>query len=241
MPTNFPADSIQYLVLELGESWWETSPGSEISCGDLVKAFVPHVDQLPFGVKPSGRAVATEHGRGILDVEIIQVGAPLSRRPGLPVAAMTLHEGEWWAAYRAKKRPCLVVAEPGDQVSSSLTRGMPSRNTVPALLAAPYYGVDRDGSRAGYNPRFADAVRHAKLRQFMVDQLPISGGPVESILRFDQIQPIGFSHQACEKLGFRLTETALGIIDDWLSWFIWDDLPGESWIRELHANLRSVE
>ncbi|SDP75882.1 hypothetical protein [Desulforhopalus singaporensis] len=241
MSNSYPLDSIQSLLSELAITWWEESPGNDIQRGDLVSAFIPHVDQFPFGVKPSGRPIADSHNMGVLDVQAMRVGAPIGRRSNLPVAAMTLHKGEWWSAYRAKIRPCIVIAEPGDEVLKKLRKDMPRNSTAPTLLVAPYYGVDKDGSRAGYNPRFVDAVRHAEFKQFMVDSLPNSGkGPKESILRFDQIQPIGFSNQACEKVGYRLSDGALGIIDDWIQWYLWDDLPSESWILELHSYIKAT-
>ncbi len=67
---------------------------------------------------------------------------------------------------------------------------MPQKSTSQTLLVAPYYGVDLDGMRAGYPPKFVDAVKHTVYPQFFVDMLPLSGSDF-SMMRFDQIQPVG--------------------------------------------------
>ena len=84
----------------------------------------------------------------------------------LPVAAMALHDDELWTAYRAKKRPCLVLVSDVPAVDNKLRRGMPKRSTAPTVIVAPYYGSDRDGTRAGYNPELVERIRHAEYPQF---------------------------------------------------------------------------
>jgi len=60
----------------------------------------------------------------------------------------------------------------------------------------------------------------------------------ESILRLDQMHPLGEHHQAFECYGYRLSDAALQIFDEWLNWQIYDT-PGENipLFRELIAEV----
>lgn len=128
-----------------------------------------------------------EHGEARVKVTPLKVDQPL-KQTYLPVAAMPLHRGEVWAAYRAKVRPCLVLGSTdAPPVDKQLTMGMPKYMTAPMLLVAPHYGADKDGARTGYNPEFIERIRHCEYPQFVWNPLPILGGPKESILRLDQI------------------------------------------------------
>jgi len=219
----YRTDSVQNIV----NSWWEESSGHKLKKGSLIYAFVPHVDQVPITLTPKGRKEAKQHNNAIVYITPLRIK---DRRPkeNLPVAALSLNEGELWTAYRAKKRPCLVLGTKQPEVDDRLRRDMPKKLTSPTILVAPYYGADKDGKRAGFNPRLVERIRHAEYPQFLLDQLPI-GGPKESILRFDHIQPIGLHYYAYEHSGYSLSDEAVElIIDDWLKWLFYGGLPSDS-------------
>lgn len=227
MPT-FQPDEVQNIV----EAWWEPCDSGKAEPGALLLACLPHVDQQPLTMIPVGRKEPGEHNTATVRFEPLDVNECRSK-PELPVAALTLNGGERWAAYRAKRRPCLVVgmAEP---VDDRLRRDMPKKSTSPTLVVAPYYGVDRDGSRAGYNPELVRRIRHAEYPQFMLDSLPLAGGKKteRSILRLDHLQPVGMHYRAFVHTGFCLsTDARECIFQDWLNWYLWDDLPEDSLIR----------
>ena len=170
----------------------------------------------------------------------------------------------WWIEHEAKQleRGCLVAAfvphvdqvpytvipkgrkqaeehgtaEVEIHVEDTYRLGMPKKSTAPVVLAAPYYGADKDGKRAGYNAELVDRIRHAKYAQFFVDSLPI-GGPKESILRLDHLQPVGTHYNSYELSGYKLSEDALKIMDEWLHWLIYSRVPNEedSFIRDFQA------
>lgn len=230
----FPTDSVQSIVA----SWWDKSDKKEVKKGSLIYAFVPHVDQVPITLIPQGRKEAEQHDKAILNVTPLRIN---DHRPkeALPVAALSLNEGELWTAYRAKKRPCLVIGIKQPEVNNALRRDMPKKLTSPTLLVAPYYGADKDGKRAGYNQKLVERIRHAVYPQFLLDQLPI-GGPKESILRFDHIQPIGFHHYAYEHSGFCLSDEAIeNILDDWLQWLFYGGLPPDSILLDYQKEIMS--
>ena len=230
-------DSIQDTV----NSWWEEDPTRDIGKikrGTLIYAFVSHVDQVPLTLVPQGRKKATEHQEAKISIEPLRIQ---DRRPrsSLPVAALSLPQGELWIACRAKKRPCLVIGIKQPEVCGALRRDMPKNLTSPTILVAPYYGVDKDGTRAGYNEKLVERIRHAEYPQFMLDSLPI-GGPKESILRLDHIQPIGPHHSACQYSGYCLSDDAVEILNDWLQWFFYGGLPEDSIILDFQKETASI-
>jgi hypothetical protein len=141
---------------------------------------------------------------------------------------MPLFGGEVWAAYKAKKRPCLILGDNMANVDRSLTRGMPKSSSAPTMLAAPYFGADQNGTRGGYNAEFAERIRHCEYPQFVWDSLPLDRGPEASILRLDQLQPIGAHHHSYSLTDFKLSEDALEIMDDLLQWLMWGGIPEDS-------------
>ena len=231
----YPIDSVQNIVT----SWWEESSGNELKKGSLIYAFVPHVDQVPITLTPKGRKEAEQHDKAIIYITPLRIK---DHRPkeNLPVAALSLDEGELWTAYRAKKRPCLVLGTEQPKVDDKLRRDMPRKLTSPTILVAPYYGADKDRKRAGYNPQLVERIRHAEYPQFLLDQLPI-GGPKESILRFDHIQPIGLHYYAYEHSGDSLSDEAVELIlDDWLKWLFYGGLPPDSFLLDYQREIISV-
>lgn len=223
---TYPEDSLQSLVAS--DDWWLEEDSPKLQRGSLVWSFAPHIDQVPYQFEPIGRTVATEHSEAEVQVSQVKVNQPL-KRAVLPVAAMNLYENEVWAAYRAKKRPCIVFSSETVVVSNELIKGKSKNATAPTFLAAPFYGVNQNGKRAGYSPEFVERVRHCEYCQFHWDKLPISSsGTTESILRLDHLQPFGRHHDAYSLTGFRLSDDAMDILDDLLNWLIWGGLEESS-------------
>ncbi len=220
----YPDDCIQSIIAT-PEEWWSKNDERKLGRGALIFAFVPHVDQLPYAFVPIGRNKANEHGEARVKVAPLKVDQAL-KQTELPVAAMPLHRGEVWAAYRAKVRPCLVLGSiDAPVVDKKLIKGMPKYLTARTILVAPHYGADKDGTRAGYNTEFVERIRHCEYPQFVWNPLPIKGGPNESILRLDQLQPIGAHYASHRVTEFQLSEDALGVIDELLQWLVWGGVP----------------
>jgi hypothetical protein len=223
----FPEDCIQSIIGSA--NWWTKNKEQELCRGALIFAFTPHVDQVPYTFEPVGQTDANRHDSAILRVAPLSVKQPL-KKTDLPVAAMPLLGGAILAAYRAKTRPCLVIGSINPAVDQALTKGTPKNSTAPTVLVAPYYGVDKDGRRAGYKPEFVERVRHCEYPQFVWDRLPISGGPDESILRLDHLQPIGADSNSYKISEFKLSDAALEIIDELVHWLIWGGVDADSLI-----------
>jgi len=220
---TYPEDCLQQIIDD-PEGWWIPHGESRAVKGSLIHAFIPHVDQLPYTFTMKGRTQPTVHDKADIVVAPLKVDQPLKQLV-LPVAAMPLNKGEVWGAYRAKRRPCLVIKGPAAAVDPALTRGMPKSSSAPTMLVAPYYGVDRDGSRAGFSPSFVERIKHCEYPQFVWDRLPITGATDASILRLDQLQPIGAHRHSFKVLPFKMGEDAFRVIEDLLQWLIFERLP----------------
>lgn len=233
----YPEDCIQSIIQP--NDWWVKNEGHTLCRGALVFCFIPHVDQVPYAFEPVGRAAAEQHGNAIIRAAPLKVDQPL-KKADLPVAAMPLHSGEVWAAYRAKKRPCVVLGSINPLVDKALVRGMPNKSTAPTVLVAPYYGIDKNGQRAGYNPQFVERVRHCEYPQFCWDCLPIDGGPNESLLRLDHIQPVGTHHNSYKLSGFKLSDHALEVVDELIHWLVWGGVYEDSLIAMYRAEIEKL-
>lgn len=232
----FPSDCVQSVIFS--GKWWVKQESATLCRGSLVFAFVPHVDQVPYRFEPLGRKDPTQHGAASVKVGPLRVDQPL-KQVDLPVAAMPLHEGEVWSAYRAKRRPCLVLGCDHPAVDASLVKGMPKHSTAPTCLVAPYYGVKKSSTRAGFNPAFVERVRHAEYPQFHWDFLPFTGGE-ESILRLDHLQPIGTHYQSYKLSGFKLSDDAMEAVDDLISWLMWGGVESDSLIALYRAEIEQL-
>jgi len=220
---------LEVKIQDLVDNWWIES--NDIKRGSLIEAFVPHVDQIPYQFEPIGRTDPKEHDKAEVLVKPLKIGEALQKVP-LPVAGMPrILKHEYWSAYRAKTRPCLVLSGPGDEVDKALTRKMPNNSTAPTLIVIPYYGISQGQKRAGYNPLFVERVRHITYKQFFYDELPHTRGE-PSILRFDHILSIGAHTKSYKPLGYRLGDEALEIVNEYLQWNILGGVEHDAFILE---------
>lgn len=231
----YPKDCVQHVVGS--DDWWIKSDQKTSCRGALVTAFVPYVEHETYGFEPLGRKEASQHDSAIFKVAPLRVGQPI-KRTELPVAAMPLHGSEVFAAYRAKMRPCLVIGSVSPSVDKSLTKGKPKLSTAPTMLIAPFYGVEQNSQRAGYNPRFIERVRHLGYPQFLWDKLPPDNR--ESLLRLDHLQPIGTGYGSYKLIGYRLGGDALEIVDGLFQWLIWNRLPEDGLIAMFREEFNST-
>jgi hypothetical protein len=226
---SFPEDTIQN-VIDPTSLWWEKTDSKTIERGSLIWAFLPYVGQVPYTILPIGRHEPSVHNKATVKIQQLDIKNP-RQREALPIAAMSLKNNEIWACYRAKKRPCLVIGKGGQVVKDKSRKNMPKINTNPTFLVAPYYGIDQDGTRGGYNIEFVERVKHMRYPQFIYDQLPISGVK-KSILKLDQLQPIGRIDNSFERTGYKLSKEALTMIDDTFKLYMYDEISSKSVLYE---------
>ena len=233
----YPEDCVQSIIDP--SDWWIENKEKNLCRGALIFAFAPHVDQVPYTFEPLGRKEADQHGSARVKVTPLRVNQPL-KGTDLPVAAMPLYAGEVWAAYRAKKRPCLVIGSGSMSVDQKLTIGMAKHSTAPTILAAPYYSAIGDGKRGGYKPALLERIRHCEYPQFLWDCLPVSKKTHESILRFDHLQPIGTHHDSYQLTEYKLSSGALEVVDELLQWLVWGGVHEDSLIAMYREEIESI-
>ncbi|MBI3400631.1 MAG: hypothetical protein HY048_04350 [Acidobacteria bacterium] len=233
----YPEDSVQSLTNE----WWIPERTGTIVRGRLIRTFVPYPEMKPHRLIPEDRGEnARQHARATFRLEPFRIGDPPPAAGVLPVAALPLREGEIFFVQRGKVRPAVVLSTGGPEIPRAIAGGSERWQANRTLLVAPFYGADRGGTRGGWPAQFVDRIRRAEYPQYVWDQLPLSGGSSESILRLDHLFPIGSDPAGYQLEAFRLSDEALTLVDDWLHWLVTDAFPAESvlpTIREEFAKL----
>jgi hypothetical protein len=216
--SEYPENCIQYMA---PEDWWQEDAGKTLCRGALVETYVQFYSSIPLELVAE-RAEKDRHDRALVKAQPLHAEGHQTVAASLPVAGLPRLDGaHCYIVNRAKKRPCLVLgAIEQEAVHPKLTRGMSKWKSHLFFLVAPFFGVEQV-ARDGYNPEFVDRIMQADYRAFFWDQLPKAGG-LGSILRLDQIQPVGFEHPAYKHCGYRLSPSALCIMDEWLDWLIYN-------------------
>lgn len=220
--------------------WWTVNKSKDLIQGRLLKAFVPHTDLIPNILVPESRGEATVHDRINYRIEAFDIANPPSK-PKLPVAALQDFPGERKFVYRAKTRPVIVVSLGGPDVPKALSPGTKPRwQTRPTMLIAPYYGSEATELRAGWHGALVERIQRCEYPQFMWERLPINTPPRESILKFDQIQPLGNHYKSYEVTDYVLSDNALEVLNDWLMWLIRNEMPQDSYLYEIRESLLKI-
>ena len=82
---KYPEDSIQACT----EQWWIVdSENKNYERRRLIEAYIPHVDQIPYQLIPTGRTKPTEHNYANVIIEPLNIKKQPPKKTKLPVAAM---------------------------------------------------------------------------------------------------------------------------------------------------------
>ncbi len=229
---SYPEDSLQNFI---SDTWWIKDETRDLKTGSLLWAIVNHAGIVPHRLEIQGRTNPTEHSRADYLVQKFSVQSrPADQK--LPIAALPAHAGESYALYRAKTRPVLVISTNFPQVAKA-DRGRQLRyQTDPAILVAPYYGVNA-GKRVGFKEPFLSNIKRCEYPQYMWDCLPFAKNGEGSVLRLDHIMPIGRSQDWFKHTGYSLDENAVHIMKQWLSWVLEGELDPESELHEIRETL----
>lgn len=204
-------DTVQSIV----DPWWVSCEKLPVQRGQLIWAFIAHVDQTPLAIVRSERVDHANHNKAYLEAGPIS-HRDWQRKPKLPIAALGLHENEVPIVQKAKVRPCIVLSVYLAVEQAMRPQASPKWMTAPTLLVAPYYGVKRTASRSGWYEPLVERIRVCEYPQYILDQLP--NETTHSVLRLDHIQPVGNHHDTFSPSEYRLSQDALDIIDEWIDW-----------------------
>ncbi len=213
---DYPEDCIQYIA----PKWWQEDQNNTLCRGALIETYVQFHSQVPLQLVAE-RSDPAEHKTAVIKARPLDAAGRRAPAESLPVAGLPKLQGaHCYITNRAKKRPCIILgAVDRKSIDRSLIRGMIKSSTHQFFLVAPFFSVEQAG-RGGYNPEFVERIMHADYRAFFWDILPGRRGH-ESILRLDQIQPVGLHHQAYRHLGYQLSAEARAVLDEWLDWVIY--------------------
>ena len=230
---KWPEDSVQGFV----GTWWERDPHGRATRGALAYAWVPHVEQVPKQFILKGRSEAKDHSSFKVSVRPFSGSGAKSQAPmGLPIAAVPLHADEILLGLTAKERPVLIISD-GPRLPGPIER---SPRWAGKLLIAPY--IELIGKKgASCAPReFVTQTRRAHYANLIWDMPPSEVGTVESILRLDCIQPIAQGSAALRMSGWRLSNLAMEVIEDWFVWLRKGGLPKGSDLLEIRTALQEL-
>jgi hypothetical protein len=234
MARPWPDDCIQTCCRD----WWIEDRAATLVRGRLLHTFVAFPDVKPYRLVPEDRGDdPKDHSRFRVRIEPFTAGSPPKPAPdSLPVAAMPLHPGENYVVQRGKTRPAVVVSQGGVDIPVGVRGGGARWQTSPRLIVAPYYGTDQ-----GWDAGFVARIRHAEWPQYMWDQLPV-GGVDESVLRLDQMFPMGRDDSSAFRLtDYRLGDDGLSVLDEWVRWTITGGLDPKGPLAGIRAMLMRVE
>ena len=233
----FPDDSIQSLT----DDWWVDDRSQTIKRGRLIRTFVPYPEMKPHRLVPQDRgADARQHTRATFRLEGFRIGDPPPPVGPLPVAALPLRDGETYLVQRGKVRPAVVLSTGGTEVPTTIRGGHERWQAARTLLVAPFYGADPGGTRGGWPAQFVQRIRRAEYPQYVWDQLPLPGGPTESILRLDHLMAIGADPAAFRIEPHCLSAEALPIVDAWLHWLVTDMLQMDSMLAMIRVDFAKL-
>jgi hypothetical protein len=124
-----------------------------------------------------------------------------------------LESNEAYRVNRSKIRPAIVLYCNCTDLKASGGKGN-------YHLIAPLYGVDPSSKRSGYPTAFMEKVSQLQYPELLYfSNMPMPGG-VPSVLRLDNIQPVGNNHNNYQLIGYKLSEQTLMIVYDMIEWML---------------------
>ncbi len=178
--------------------------------GQLIWILVPYIENVVYLFNVN-RANPENHQ------EVIGRFEPMLNhvlpKPKIPVAAYPLESNEAYRVNRSKIRPAILLYCNCTDLKASGGKGN-------YHLIAPLYGVDPSSKRSGYPTVFMEKVAQLEYPELMYfSKMPMPGG-VPSVLRLDNIQPVGNNHTNYKLIGHKLSEQTLMIVHDMIEWMM---------------------
>lgn len=137
----------------------------------------------------------------------------------LPILSFNLGETEEMIAYKAKRRPTVVVGRGATHLGGFSERP-PSHHEEERLVVAPIYGIRSEGDTRGFSEAMNLRVRHLLYKQYFLFAAwretrtgVRSGGSLEAgIIRFDRLQFVTPSAPSYRAVSLRLADDVLALM-----------------------------
>jgi hypothetical protein len=234
---KYPDDCVQTLT----STWWIGNKADSIVRGRLLWTWIPYPELKPYRLVPEGRGDdARQHSRAHFRIETFRIGDPPKGITSLPVAALPIRDDETYLVQRGKRRPAIVISTGGAGVPRELRAGDQRWQSARSILVAPYYGAEPGGTRGGWPAPFVERIRRAEYPQYMWDMLPIGSQSASSILRLDHVLTIGADPANWTTEPHVLSQEALVILDEWVSWLTTGRLPAAAGLAFARASLPNL-
>lgn len=230
-------DSLQDFV----DPWWIEDDGKSIVRGRLIRVHLPHVTAEQAWLEVEGRKDAAEHTKAKYSVTTPLRIAELNKlakrsHAALPAAAVPPIPSELLLVSRARLRPALVMGVQHPPLPTNIKLDQPGRWVNPTITVAPVYSVG-DGREAP-SPEFLRRVRRCEYPSYLHLDMPREKLP--SIVRFDQLQPVGATLGTIELTPHRLSDDAVALLDDWMQWLFAGTLAAGSMLDVLREGLMAL-
>lgn len=223
---KIPEDCLQSI-----EPWWTEDDGKTLCRGRLILANLPFVMSEQATLKVTGRNNPTEHTTALYEISSPFRMNEVREASKLPVAGLPKFHNEVYLVQRAKIRPAIVLNIELPEIPKKLRQKETKRWTQPTAIVAPAYGASPKG-RSAPNPELLKRFYRCEYPNYLCLWLPkqrrnkgiqLNNDP--SIIRLDQMQPIGKGHHNYQRTRYRLNDYALQLLDDWMLWLYSGELP----------------
>lgn len=222
------------------EPFWIKDDGKTLCRGRMIQAVLPHAMPEQAWLEVEGRQSPTDHTKALYSVKsplrFADAKNAARRGEGLPVAALSQYQNEVYLVQRAKVRWALVMGVEIPEIPKALRQGETSRWTQPTIVVAPSYGTGEGKSAPG--PEFLKRIRRCEYPNYFF--LSIPGQTQHSVVRLDQMQPIGRHYQNYRISEYRLSDDVLLVLDQWMQWLLSGAIAEDELLETLRDGLLAL-
>jgi hypothetical protein len=209
------------LIDVIGSTFYEPIDGrSRPVLGQIVWAPVPNLNPQPHVIEPR-RLVSTSHATAAASfVPMNDTHFTRASNNALPILNVRLGETEELLAYKAKKRPAVVVGVGATKLGGLGDETKP-HHEEDRLVIAPIYGIRSEDDPSGFGPILAARIDCLMYRQFFPiapyterrrDRPPNSCNLEIGVARLDRLQFVRPASPGCCPAPLKLSRDALPLL-----------------------------
>lgn len=207
---------------------------------------VPHLLDHPHVIE-ARRASDLTHGSAVARfVKMSDEHFTKREQKDLPILNLRLGETEEVIAYKAKRRPAVVVAMNATTIGDQKV----AHHEENRCVVVPAYGLQSEDDPSGFSGVMATRVRHLVYRQYFPfgewqerrtrADCPNGSSLTEGIIRLDRLQLVSPSPPGCMLVAVKIANEPFKLLQAWLWSYlhaakdtgVWEDLES---LRELFS------